>query len=69
MPWYSTEEDHRFTPLPIAGDRRRRLPLAVIRASWPSDKHGSVKILTAGELATTPTTPSPVFLSALRLAR
>jgi hypothetical protein len=40
----------------------------VIRASWPSDKHSSVKILTAGELDTTPTA-SPAFPSALRLER
>jgi hypothetical protein len=49
-----TDEDHDSPLLPIAGGRCRRLPLAVIRAPWPSDKHRPVKIFTAGELAPTP---------------
>jgi hypothetical protein len=39
------------------------LPIVTIRAPWPSDKSGPVKILGAGELDSTPRTP--VVLSPL----
>jgi hypothetical protein len=35
------------------------LLLAVIRVSWPSDKHSPVKILAAGELDATPASHNP----------
>ena len=37
----------------VAGGRRRCLPVAEIRAPWPSDKFRSVKIFAAGELDAT----------------
>jgi hypothetical protein len=45
------------------------LPLVVIRAPWPSDKHRLVKIFTAGELDTTPTAFHFFSPPALRLER
>ena len=67
--WYSTLTGSDRPPAPkdlVAGGRRRRLPLAVIRAPWPSDKYRPVKIFTAGELDATPTA-SRASPSTLRL--
>ena len=45
----------------VADSRRRRSSFAEIRALWSLDKRSLVKIFTAGELATTTTTPLSSF--------
>ena len=64
--WDSTLTGSDRPPAPkdlVAGDRRRRLPLAVIRAPWPSDKFRSVKIFAAGELDATSARRNPFPLA------